>query len=263
MRSLGDRLESLSETDADRWLEGEAGGGIDALLDRRARGVVIVRGRVGVPVGGPIVPGAVRPALGVNGEPGARGGDVRCAAGRVGEAKRRVAVGLPIAGLMGLLAPIVVRLLSCFAVIPTYLDARDPGVIMDSTGAVLLGVTTFLVTVMVLGRVVFNPPPGVRLPTEVEGVTLPLCEAGVTRPFESDGVLGPFALTEEDNEGVTLPENEGVTRPLRLEATEEGLEIDPAPTVGEESLEAATNTPKFGAQVKYRLLHHDVRRTYE
>lgn len=49
---------------------------MDALLDRRARGVVIVLVRVGVPVGGPIVPGALRPALGVNGDDGARGGDV-------------------------------------------------------------------------------------------------------------------------------------------------------------------------------------------
>ena len=68
---------SLSEIEADRWLEGDIGGGIDALLDRRARGVVIVLGRVGVPLGGPMVPTVVRAALGVKGDPGARGGDAR------------------------------------------------------------------------------------------------------------------------------------------------------------------------------------------
>ena len=90
-------------------------------------------------------------------------------------------------------------------------------------------------------------------------MTLPLCEAGVTRPFDKDGVLRPFALTDVEKEGVILPDNEGVTRPLRLEATEEGLEIDVEPTVGEESLEAAMNTPQFGAHVKYRFLHHEMR----
>lgn len=56
-----------------------------------------------------------------------------------------------------------------------------------------------------------------RRPVEAEGVTLPLCEAGVTRPLfkECDGVLRPAADVEADNEGVTRPENAGVTRPLR------------------------------------------------
>lgn len=74
-----ERVGSLSETDGDRRdkVDGEGGGGIEAALDRRARGVFVVRLRVGVPVGGgPICP-ATRPALGVNGELGAREGEVR------------------------------------------------------------------------------------------------------------------------------------------------------------------------------------------
>lgn len=52
-----ERIGSLSETDGDRrdTVDGEGGGGIDeAALDRRARGVLVERLRVGVPVGGPI-----------------------------------------------------------------------------------------------------------------------------------------------------------------------------------------------------------------
>ena len=98
-----------------------------------------------------MVPVAVRPALGVKGDADPRGGDVRCAGGSVGEAKRRDAVGLPTVGLTGLLDPVVARLFSCFAVIPTYLEAREPGVIIDSTGTDLFGVVAlFVVTVIVL-----------------------------------------------------------------------------------------------------------------
>ena len=63
---------------------------------------------------------------------------------------------------------------------------------------------------------------------------------------------------EVDNEGVILPENEGVVRPLRLEATEEGREIGACPTVGDESFEAAMKTPQLGGQVKYRFLYSKV-----
>lgn len=50
------------------------------------------------------------------------------------------------------------------------------------------------------------------------------------------------------------PDSEGVTRSLRFEAADEGLEVVVEPTVGEESLEAAMNTPQFGLHVKYRFL---------
>lgn len=179
----------------------------------------------------------------------------------IGEAIRRGEVGLLTATLLGLLAP-ETRLLSCLAVMPTYFEAREPGVIMDSMPDVLLGVTApRLVIVVVLVRVVGSPPLGVRRPDDTEGVNLPLGSPGVTRPFdnESDGVLRPFALDEVDSDGVTRPETEGVARPLRDDATEEGLEIEPAPTVGGESLDAAMNTPQFGAQIKYRFLSGCVR----
>ena len=253
--ALGERIGSLRETEAERWLDGEEGGGMDALLDRRARGVVIVLVRVGVPVGGPMVPAVLRPALGVNGDEGARGGDVRDA-GTVGEAILLADVGLLIIGLVGLFVP-VVRLLSCFAVIPTYLDAREPGVMIGSTTAVLGSGTVLLGVVVGLGRVLADPP-GVRLPIEVDGVILPDCDAGVIRPLGSEDVFLPFALIDDENEGVTLPDNEGVTRPLRLEAAEEGLEIDPAAGTEGESLEVAMNTPQFGGQVKYRFLYRNV-----
>lgn len=165
------------------------------------------------------------------------------------------------ASLVGLLTP-ETRLLSCFAVMPTYFEARDPGVIMDSILVVPLVVTALrLVIVAVLVRVVGKPPLGVRRPDDAEGVILPLGSPGVTRPFDSgsDGVLRPFAVDEVDSDGVTRPEIEGVARLLRDEATEEGLEIEPEPTVGGESLDATMNTPQFGAQAKYRFLSGNVR----
>lgn len=166
-------MGSFNETEAERCdeLEGDGGGGIAVVLDSRARGVVIVLLRVGVPAGGPILPGAVRAALGVNGDAGPLGGDVRCELERVGDARRLVEVGLLTEVLLGLLAP-ETRLFSCFAVMPTYREAREPGVIMDSTGAGLLGVAEFLAVLIGFGRVVTNPAPGVRLPAE--GVILPL-----------------------------------------------------------------------------------------
>lgn len=181
--------------------------------------------------------------------------------GWVGEAIRRDDVGLLTAALLGLLAP-TVRLFSCFAVIPTYLEARDPGVIIDSMPDALPGVAALrLVIVVVLVRVAGGPPPGVRRPDETEGVILPLGGPGVARPFDNDseGVLWPFALTVADKEGVARPETDGVARPLRDEATEGGREIDPPPTVGEESFDAAMKTPQFGEQVKYRFLFGGVR----
>lgn len=60
-----------------------------------------------------------------------------------------------------------------------------------------------------------------------------------------------------------LPVNEGVTRPLRVDATEEGLETDPDPAVGVESLEDVMKTPQFGGHVKYRVLYEAVRQPYK
>jgi hypothetical protein len=62
---------------------------------------------------------------------------------------------------------------------------------------------------------------------------------GVTRPKE--GVILPF-------------DPDGVTRPPREEATEEGRWIAPTPTVGADSLVVATKTPQLGGHVKYCLL---------
>ena len=61
------------------------------------------------------------------------------------------AVGLPIDFLLGLAAPVrLLLLLSCLAVIPTYLEAREPGVMNESGVLTLEGVTLFFVTVTVL-----------------------------------------------------------------------------------------------------------------
>lgn len=170
----------------------------------------------------------------------------------MGETSLLADVGLLIVGLVGLLVP-GVRVLSCFAVMPTYLDAREPGVMIGSTAAVLGSGTVLLGVVAGFERVLADPPPGVRLPIEADGVILPDCDAGVIRPLEIEDTLLPFVLIEDENEGVALPDNEGVTRPLRLEATDEGLEIDTAQDVEGESLEVAMNTPQFGGQVKYRF----------
>lgn len=175
----------------------------------------------------------------------------------MGETSLLADVGLLIVGLVGLLVP-GLRVLSCFAVMPTYLDAREPGVMIGSTAAVLGSGTVLLGVVAGFERVLADPPPGVRLPIEADGVILPDCDAGVIRPLEIEDTLLPFVLIEDENEGVALPDNEGVTRPLRLEATDEGLEIDTAQDVEGESLEVAMNTPQFGGQVKYRFLRHKV-----
>lgn len=241
-----ERIGSLRETEGDRRDEddGEGGGGMEAALDRRARGVFIVRERVGVPVGGPIDP-PTRPAFGVYGDPVVRVEEARPKVDCIGEAIRFVVVGLLTVLLLGLLAPDT-RLLNCFAVIPTYLEAREPGVIIDSMPVFLpCGAMLRLVMVVVLVRVAGGPPPGVRRPDDADGVTLPVASPGVARPLDPAGVLRPLALVEADSDGVA--------RPLRDEATDDGLEIEPAPTVGDDNFDAAMKTPQFGAQVKYRF----------
>jgi len=66
----------------------------------------------------------------------------------------------------------------------------------------------------------------------------------VTRPLNILGVTRPVL-----NEGVIRPEIEA-----RVDATDEGREYAPGPTVGGDSLATATNTPHLGGQSKYRLL---------
>ena len=141
------RKGSFKDTDDERCdaLEGDGGGGMEIpALDRRPRGVewVIVLDRVGVPEGGPMVP-VVRTARGVNGELDARG-EVML---EVGDDMHLV--GLLTVALLGLLAP-ETRLLNCLAVIPMYFEARDPGVNVDSTVAILAGVIAVLRTIVVV-----------------------------------------------------------------------------------------------------------------
>jgi hypothetical protein len=77
---------------------------------------------------------------------------------------------------------------------------------------------------------------------------------GVRRPVDADGVTRPLEI---DTDGVMRPpmldDAEGVIRPLRDEATEEGRYWDPGPTVGADNLVVATKTPHLGGQVKYCL----------
>ena len=137
---------------------------------------------------------------------------------------------------------------SWVAVTPTYLDARDPGVIW------LVGIEGFVTVLGVVnGPVVTRRFAGVVRP--VEGPTREVFSEGVTLPLGREGVTRPVEI-----EGVTLPEYDGVTRPLllRTEATEGGRETILVRTAGGESLSTATNTPHFGGQTKYLMLIRDV-----
>lgn len=257
-----ERLESVV-------LDGDAGGGMAIALGMRARGVLLRDWRVlegvvdGMPI--PIPVGLGMPnAFGVlNGEPvRLRVGEDNCLEACTGEPNPVDLVGLadpaPRAGL-----PVDVLEVSCFAVIPTYFEARDPGVIFVWTVVVRPGVTSARAVVAEgRGRAEGVGIPGVRRPVEaagvtrplpIEGVTLPFPSEGVTRPLDTEGVLRPLAI-DERAEGVILPdaEKEGVIRPLRVDATDEGREI---PTVGADNLVEATKTPQFGGQVKYCRLH--------
>ena len=69
---------------------------------------------------------------------------------------------------------------------------------------------------------------------------------GVIRPKEFDGVIRPL-LREIGADGVT--------RPLREEATDGGRKL--GPTVGADNLADATKTPQLGGHVKYRFLEND------
>ena len=77
------------------------------------------------------------------------------------------------------------------AVTPTYLDARDPGVIW------LAGTEGFVTVLGVVnGPVVTRRFAGVVRPVGIggpvrEGVTLPVWKEGVTRPLDIEGVTLP------------------------------------------------------------------------
>lgn len=143
--------------------------------------------------------------------------------------------------------------LNCLAVIETYLDAREPLVILSDSGAVLL-LAVGVVCCLASARIRAARAAGVSGPWRLEGVVRP---AGVTRPLDTEieGAARVVPLIEV--EGVTRPEREGVTRPPpppREEATDEGRMYAPGPTVGAESLLVATKTPHLSGQAKYALL---------
>lgn len=81
-------------------------------------------------------------------------------------------------------------------------------------------------------------------------------EAKLARPFAAGVsrlvVLIVNELVESPNAelGVIRPLKEGVSRPLRVDATDEGRLAPPRPTVGADNLVVATKTPHFGGQEK-------------
>ena len=83
-----------------------------------------------------------------------------------------------------------------------------------------------------------------------EGVIRPPVNDGVTRPVEVEGVFWPTRpLTlGAAEDGVTLPDIDGVIRPLRMEATDAGREV--IPVVAGDNLVVATKTPQSGEQAK-------------
>lgn len=79
---------------------------------------------------------------------------------------------------------------------------------------------------------------------------------GVVRPVEVDaeGVIRELVLNDMEVEGVFLPDTEGVARPPRDDATDDGRGTAPGPTVGAESFVVAMKTPQLGGHEKYCLL---------
>lgn len=136
---------------------------------------------------------------------------------------------------------------NCLAVMPTYLLARLPAVILliaaeDASSKRGGG-----------GGLEFEGRFAPSVPLFADGVTK---LDGVTRPFVREGVTRPLKIL-----GVMRPEKDGVIRPdieARFDATDEGREKAPGPTVGGDSFVTATKTPHLGGQSKYRLLFADV-----
>jgi hypothetical protein len=127
----------------------------------------------------------------------------------------------------------------------TYLDAREPAVILSVKDEAL----------EFAGLVdLENVPSRARAAGVVPGVTRPV-DMGVFRPFEMEveGVTLPLA-SDVEAEGVTRPEMDGVIRPPREEATEDGRRTAPGPTVGGESFVVATKTPQLAGHEKYCFL---------
>lgn len=139
-----------------------------------------------------------------------------------------------------------VRSESCFAVIPAYLEASDPGVNFAWVAVVRPGVVVGvrIADAACFARIVGGALLGVLLPVWAAGVTRPVLIEGVIRPLDrdADGVLRPLAKADG---------RAGVTRPFRVDATEEGRETY---AVGGESLLALVNTPQLGGQTKYCFL---------
>lgn len=208
--------------------EGEGGGGMAMALGIRGRGVFTGgRDLEGVvDVGG--IPMPMLDVLPLPGGLGVFNGE----AGWVGDES---CIDVKPPNLVGLLVPndlpeglpgAGTRDPSCLAVIPTYFDAREPGVMIPEV-VFAPGRTGVVVSCDVGGRLLFAAAPGVLRPI-ADGVTRPLLIEGVTRPFpkEYEGVFRPLGAPEA--EGVTLPdcENDGVARPLRVDATDDGLDIE-------------------------------------
>jgi hypothetical protein len=116
---------------------------------------------------------------------------------------------------------------SCFAVIPTYLLALDPAVILGPA-----------LTAVLAPSMVFCTSPSIRRVTTLgrgPGVLTDGREAeGVARP---DGVARPCSEKEAWDDASE-----------RCDATDTGREI---PAVGADNLLARTNMPRSGAQEKY------------
>ena len=134
--------------------------------------------------------------------------------------------------------------LSCLAVMSTYLEAREPDVILSARETVFAAVG--VVALLDLARVRRRAARAAGVSADgvarfADGVTRPLI-AGVARAFL------------KDVDGVIRPERDGVIRPLRDEATEDGRCTTPGPTVGRDSFIVATKTPHLSGQMKYTLL---------
>lgn len=204
LNALDDGLVSL-------WrCSGEGGGGIATADGTRPFGVAKEgrpeRSDLGVPSRG-IGFGVVVTLPGLVSPPGECEGLKLVDGGRIG-------LEVPMLGLEGLAGARIGDLDpladSCCAVIPTYLLARLPAVILliaEADGVSKRGG----------GGGMLDPLDGTR-----EGVWKPRLVEGVMRPLRREGVTLPFA-----NEGVTRPPKEGVIRPdidALDEATDEGLE---------------------------------------